>query len=78
MQYGADAFFEKAKAVGVDGFIIPDLPLDVYENDHQQKVKSLELDMIFLITPQTSNQRIQLIDSKRILNLKIQDSYHVG
>jgi tryptophan synthase alpha chain len=64
LQYGADSFFEKAKSVGADGFIIPDLPLDIYEKTHQQKVKSLELDMIFLITPQTTDERISLIDSK--------------
>lgn len=64
LQYGADAFFDKAKAVGVDGFIIPDLPLDIYEKEHQEKVEDLGLDMIFLITPQTTNDRIKLIDSK--------------
>ena len=64
LQYGADSFFEKAKAVGVDGFIIPDLPLDIYEKEHQQKVESLGLNMIFLITPQTTDERIILIDSK--------------
>jgi len=64
LQYGADAFFEKAKSVGVDGFIIPDLPLDIYEKEHQQKVAGLGLDIIFLITPQTTNDRIKLIDSK--------------
>ncbi|MBL4594871.1 MAG: tryptophan synthase subunit alpha [Flavobacteriales bacterium] len=64
LQYGSDPFFEKAKAAGVDGFIIPDLPLDIYEKEHQQKVESLGLDMIFLITPQTTNERIKLIDSK--------------
>ena len=64
LQFGSDAFFEKSKAVGVDGFIIPDLSLDIYEKEHQQKVEELELDMIFLITPQTSDQRIKLIDSK--------------
>ncbi len=64
LQYGADAFFEKAKSVGADGFIIPDLPLDIYEKEHQQQVEGLELDMIFLITPQTTDERIKLIDSK--------------
>ena len=64
LQYGADAFFEKAKSVGADGFIIPDLPLDIYEKEHQQQVEGLGLDMIFLITPQTRDERIRLIDSK--------------
>ncbi len=64
LQYGSDDFFDKAKAIGVDGFIIPDLPLDIYEKEHQLKVESLGLDMIFLITPQTTDERIKLIDSK--------------
>ena len=64
IQYGADSFFENAKTVGVDGFILPDLPLTIYETEHQQKIESLGLDMVFLITPQTTDERIQLIDSK--------------
>jgi len=64
LQYGAELFFNKAKAVGVDGFIIPDLTLEVYEKEHQQTVESLGLNMVFLITPQTTDERIQLIDSK--------------
>tara|TARA_B100000809_G_scaffold247414_1_gene276420 strand:- start:77 stop:844 length:768 start_codon:yes stop_codon:yes gene_type:complete len=64
LQYGADSFFEKAKAIGVDGFIIPDLPLDIYEKEHQYKVETLGLDRVFLITPQTTDERIKLIDSK--------------
>lgn len=64
LQYGADAFFEKAKSVGVDGFIIPDLTIDIYEKDHQQKLENLGLDMIFLITPQTTDDRIKWIDAK--------------
>jgi tryptophan synthase alpha chain len=64
LQYGADLFFNKAKSVGVDGFIIPDLTLDTYEKEHQQTVEKLGLDMIFLITPQTTDERIKLIDSK--------------
>ncbi len=64
LQYGSIAFFDKAKEVGVDGFIIPDLPLNIYENEHQHKAESLDLDMIFLITPQTTDERIRLINSK--------------
>jgi len=64
LQYGDAAFFEKAKVVGIDGFIIPDLPLDIYQEKHKFQIQSLELDMIFLITPQTTDERIQLIDNE--------------
>ena len=64
LQYGCNAFFEKAKSIGVDGFILPDLYLDVYEKEHQSKVEELGLNMVFLITPQTTDERIKLIDSK--------------
>ena len=64
LQYGALDFFKKAKAVGVDGFIIPDLPLAVYQEQYKKPLEILKLDMIFLITPQTSNERIQLIDAE--------------
>ena len=77
LQYGADLFFEKSKSVGVDGFIIPDLPIDIYEKAHQQKVEGLVLEMIFLITPQTTNERIKLIDSKSSGFLYIVSSYAI-
>jgi tryptophan synthase alpha chain len=64
LQYGAAAFFDKAKSVGVDGFIIPDLTIDTYEKEHQELIEILGLDMIFLITPQTTDDRIKWIDSK--------------
>lgn len=64
IQYGATAFFEKAKSVGVDGFIIPDLPLEIYQGNYKALLSQLELDMIFLITPQTTDERIRLIDNE--------------
>jgi len=64
LQYGETAFFKKAKKVGVDGFIIPDLPLDIYQEKYKVLLTKLELDMIFLITPQTSDDRIKLIDAE--------------
>ena len=63
LQYGTDSFFKKAKKVGVNGFIIPDLPLDVYQKKHQKIVTELNLNMIFLVTPQTSDNRIKTLDA---------------
>ena len=62
IQYGAIDFFKKAKEVGVDGFIIPDLPLSEYLLKYKKTLTELNLDMVFLITPQTTNERVLLID----------------
>ncbi|MEO1628290.1 MAG: tryptophan synthase subunit alpha, partial [Bacteroidota bacterium] len=63
MQYGEEAFFSKCKEVGVDGLILPDLPLHVYENEYQQLFEKLDLDITFLITPQTPDERIRKVDT---------------
>jgi len=62
MRYGEDAFFEKAAKSGVDGLIIPDLPVQIYTESYRDKVKKSGLDMIFLISPQTEDLRIRLLD----------------
>lgn len=62
MQYGVERFLEKAAASGVDGLIIPDLPIDIYNEKYRCITEELGLDMIFLITPQTSDERIYQID----------------
>ena len=49
--------------IGIDGTIIPDLPLDVYENDYKKLFEKNNLLNIFLITPQTPESRIRKIDS---------------
>ncbi len=62
-QYGIEAFCKKCNEIGIDGLIIPDLPLNEFEN-HYKSVFGLEnLKNIFLITPQTSNERIVQIDA---------------
>lgn len=63
MQYGEEAFFKKCAAVGIDGLILPDLPAAVYESDYQQLMKENKLNNIFLITPQTPDDRIVYLDS---------------
>ena len=50
--------------MSVDGFIIPDLPIALYQKKYKAAVNQLELDMIFLITPQTTDARIQLINKE--------------
>ncbi|WP_420601253.1 tryptophan synthase subunit alpha [Flagellimonas sp.] len=62
-QYGVEAFCEKCQEIGIDGLILPDLPLDVYLNQYESIFKKFGLINVFLITPQTSEERIQAIDN---------------
>ena len=63
MQYGVEAFCAKCAEIGIDGLIIPDLPVDVYANEFQAIFEKHGLINVFLITPQTSDERIHFIDS---------------
>lgn len=63
MQFGLAKFCQKCAAIGIDGVIIPDLPLYVYENEYKTFFEQYGLKNIFLITPQTSNERIAQIDA---------------
>ena len=77
LQYGTVAFFERAKAVGVNGFIIPDLPLNIYQKNYKTTLQHLGLDMVFLITPQTSDARIKFIDSESTGFLYVVSSFAI-
>lgn len=62
MHYGIEAFFQDAHNAGVDGLIIPDLPFDDYLADFKQLSIKHDMPVIMLITPETSPERIRLID----------------
>ncbi|WP_350291174.1 tryptophan synthase subunit alpha [uncultured Croceitalea sp.] len=62
LQYGVEAFCKKCYEIGIDGLIMPDLPLDVYKSDYEMIFKKYNLLNIFLITPQTRDERIHQID----------------
>lgn len=62
LQYGVEAFCEKCEAIGIDGLIIPDLPADVYHEHYQALFEQHGLYNMFLITPQTPEERIRYID----------------
>jgi tryptophan synthase alpha chain len=64
LQYGVEAFCKKCKEIGIDGLIIPDLPMDVYLEEYKSIFESNSLHNIFLITPQTSPERLQIIDQE--------------
>ena len=63
LQYGVEAFCKKCNEIGIDGLIMPDLPLDVYQEQYEAIFKKYDLKNIFLITPQTSDKRIRQIDA---------------
>ena len=63
LQYGVENFCQKCAEIGIDGLIIPDLPVDVYAEEYKATFDKYGLKNIFLITPQTSDERIRFIDS---------------
>ncbi|MCB0459976.1 MAG: tryptophan synthase subunit alpha [Flavobacteriaceae bacterium] len=63
LQYGVETFCAKCAETGIDGLIIPDLPVDVYNEEYKTIFERYGLVNIFLITPQTSEERIRYIDS---------------
>jgi tryptophan synthase alpha chain len=63
LQYGVEEFCAKCQEIGIDGLILPDLPVDVYSEQYKSIFERYGLINIFLITPQTSNERIRFIDS---------------
>jgi tryptophan synthase alpha chain len=63
VQYGIERFCKKAAEVGVDGVIVPDLPMYEYETLYSKYFTENGLSNIFLVTPQTSEERIRKIDT---------------
>ena len=68
LQFGVEEFCQKCAQIGIDGLIIPDLPLAIFEQDFKAIFDRYNLKNICLITPQTSEERIRKID-------KISDSF---
>ncbi len=62
LQYGVAEFCKKCEEVGIDGCIIPDLPMYEYEELYRQCFEQHGISNIFLVTPQTSEERIRKID----------------
>jgi len=63
MQFGFEDYCKKCKEVGIDGLIIPDLPYEIYKSDYEKIVEANGLRFTQLITPETSDERIKLIDA---------------
>jgi tryptophan synthase alpha chain len=63
MQYGIEKFVKDAAAAGVDGLILPDMPIYVYEEEYKDLFHEHNLCNTFLISPTTSEERIRKIDA---------------
>ena len=64
MQYGVEQFYESCHTTGIDGIILPDLPLNEFEAIHKSLAERYNIKIPLIISPQTSIERIKLIDEK--------------
>ncbi len=62
LQYGEERFLTSAQDAGIDALIIPDLPMDIYERDYKSMFESRDIGIAFLVTPETSEERIKQAD----------------
>lgn len=63
LQYGFEQFCADAADVGIDGLIIPDLPEYEFDTEYGPIIRQYGLDFIFLITPETSVERVEKLDA---------------
>lgn len=64
LQFGMETFAKKCSATGIDGTILPDLPLELYQTDYKQIFEDHNLYNVFLATPQTSDERYRMLDKE--------------
>lgn len=63
VQFGMERFCQHCQAAGIDGLILPDLPLEVYEREYRALFARYGLQVVFLVTPQTAPARVQQLDT---------------
>lgn len=63
IQYGEENFVRKCNEIGIDGVIIPDMPLSYYEDNLKGIYEAYNLCNILLITPETPEERIRRVDA---------------
>jgi tryptophan synthase alpha chain len=63
IQYGVEKFAKDIAEIGVDGVILPDLPLKEFEDEYKTLFDSVNLCNTFLISPTTSEERVRKIDA---------------
>lgn len=64
MQYGVESFYRSCHETGIDGVILPDLPLNEFETFHKPLAEKYNIKVALIISPETSIERIKLIDEK--------------
>jgi tryptophan synthase alpha chain len=64
LQFGMKKFCARCAQTGVSGVILPDLPIEIWEQQYKSLFEEFGLSAIFLITPETSEERIRMIDQK--------------
>jgi tryptophan synthase alpha chain len=64
LQYGFERFCANAASVGIDGLILPDLPMHAFDREYGAIMQQHELNFTFLITPETANERIAKLDER--------------
>ncbi len=62
IKYGLEKFLIKCQQTGVSGLILPDMPFEIYRLQHQSLFEKHNQKVVFLVTPQTSDERIRAID----------------
>lgn len=62
LQFGESLFIEKCAQVGIDGIILPDMPLHYFQTNFKELCEKNNVSNILLVTPETSAERIQEID----------------
>ena len=62
LQYGTEKFLAEACNAGIQGLIIPDMPMEIYERDYQSLFNAHQMEISFLVTPMTSENRIRQAD----------------
>jgi tryptophan synthase alpha chain len=63
LQYGFERFCQHAAAIPIDGLILPDLPEHEFETEYGEIIHRYGLDFVFLVTPETSEERIKKLDA---------------
>ena len=62
IQFGFENFCREAATSGIDGLILPDLPMFEFENEYGEIIRRYKLDFIFLVTPETNEARVRRLD----------------
>lgn len=63
LQYGVEQFCKDISAIGIDGVILPDMPLEIYEEQYKSLFEKYDVNPVFLISPNTSESRIRKTES---------------